>query len=153
MFFLSQLTSTLMSECRSQLDELDLDIALDHLNGISSFLQILGVRTEGLSLTPLIDKLMAIKHEGEAVDEIMDFFYKNGVPIDESRKRNLVRTESPRCTSFIFYVLTKWLPKFQFTSLKMKLIEELVTNIELFHVYVTFIGPRYTSFLISARYQ
>jgi len=33
---------------------------------------------------------MAIKHEGEAVDEIMDFFYKNGVPIDESRKKNLV---------------------------------------------------------------
>jgi hypothetical protein len=33
---------------------------------------------------------MAIKHEGEAVDEIMDFFYKNGVHIDDSRKRNLV---------------------------------------------------------------
>jgi hypothetical protein len=34
---------------------------------------------------------MAIKHEGEAVDQIMDFFQKNGVAIDESRKRNLVR--------------------------------------------------------------
>ena len=41
-------------------------------------------------MTPLIDKLMAIKHEAEAVEEIMDFFYKNGVPIDESKKRNLV---------------------------------------------------------------
>jgi hypothetical protein len=35
---------------------------------------------------------MAIKHEAEAVEEIMDFFYKNGVPIDESKKRNLVCT-------------------------------------------------------------
>ena len=41
-------------------------------------------------MTPLIDKLMAVKHETEAVDEIMEFFSKNGVPIDESRKRNLV---------------------------------------------------------------
>ena len=81
-----------------------MDIALDHLNGITSFLQILGVRTEGLSLTPLIDKLMAIKHEGEAVDEIMDFFYKNGVPIDESRKKNLV---SNTTIEFQYFVLLK----------------------------------------------
>ena len=40
-------------------------------------------------MTPLKDKLMAIKHEAKAVDEIMDFFYKNGVLIDDSRKRNL----------------------------------------------------------------
>ena len=64
---------------------------LDHLKGITTFLQILGVPTEGLSLTPLINKLVAIKHEGDAIDQIMDFFYKNGVPIDDSRKRNLVR--------------------------------------------------------------
>ncbi len=138
---MSQLTYTLLSKYRSQLDELDLDIALDHLNGISSFLQILGVRTEGLSLTPLIDKLMAIKHEGEAVDEIMEFFYKNGVPIDESRKRNLVRTESPRYTSFLFYVLTKWLPKFQFTSLKMTYMYRTFSRLRHFHsssIYVIF---------------
>ena len=47
-------------------------------------------QTDGLTLTPLKDKLMAIKHEAKAVDEIMDFFYKNGVHIDDSRKRNLV---------------------------------------------------------------
>ena len=47
-------------------------------------------QTDGLTLTPLKDKLMAIKHEAKAVDEIMDFFYKNGVPIDDSRRKNLV---------------------------------------------------------------
>ena len=72
-----------------------MDIELDHLHGITTFLQILGVQTDGLSLTPLINKLVAIKHEGEAVDQIMDFFNKNGVPIDESRKRNLVRKLFP----------------------------------------------------------
>jgi hypothetical protein len=43
-----------------------------------------------------------------------------------------------RYSSFQFHVIIKLLLQFQYMSLKMTYIEKLVTDIKLFHIYITF---------------